>query len=96
MAMAMGLEQENDELKARIAELEDRIDLHSAHENQNLEFLLARVAKLEAALKEIIQEDINFYDSCDYCYDEEEQCRADGKSIAYAVCREIAEEGLKP
>jgi hypothetical protein len=70
----------------------------------------ARIEKLEAALNEIIKRDQKFYDACDYCYDdcdycyddcdycydEAEQGRADGKSLAYAQCREIAGEGLKP
>jgi len=55
----------------------------------------ARKAKLEGALKEIIQRDIDFYNACDYYYTEEEHARADGESVAYATCREIAEEGLK-
>ncbi len=55
----------------------------------------ARVAKLEAALKAIIEREEAFYNSCDYIYDEMDQYRADGKSMAYADCAEIAREALQ-
>lgn len=59
-----------------------------------IQTLNARIEKLEGSLNEIIEKDRAFYDECDYCYDEEGQCRADGMSLAYVTCSDIAKRGL--